>query len=227
MDETLSFNGNMSGNGVMQFGSDEAFHFEWEVASERLGHESEKQGREIFRNIDRCTILYPGFKNTLCKDFGPEAHDQTALRQFLNAHPKAAALYSSWKMTGQQQWQGTPIDEWSAISVAEKAELKALQLHTVEQVAAASDLVCQQMGMKGREYRTKAIAFIETAKETAAAQKFAAENERLREEMSLMKAQIAQLGKHVTSSTDQPRRGRPRKIITPTDYGVVENESNS
>ena len=147
MEDTLSFNGRVDSRGIMQFGTDEALHFEWETAPEKLGFETTKQGREIFRNIDRCTIHYPGHKHILCKDFGPEPHDQLMLKQFLDLHPKARAAYVNFKESNNNQWQGTPIDEWPAISVAERQELKYLKLFTIEQVAAASDMTLQAMGM--------------------------------------------------------------------------------
>jgi uncharacterized membrane protein YccC len=84
-----------------------------------------------------------------------------------------------------------------------------MNLFTIEQIAEASDITCQAMGAKGREWRTKAQAFIATSTETAAAQRFAAENERLRADLDSLREQVNTLR---VAELDAPKkRGRPRK----------------
>lgn len=91
------------------------------------------------------------------------------------------------KMRWPQQWaayknnqqyrpaNGTPLEDWPRIDTATCAKLKALEFHTVEQIAGASDAQIQRIGMGGYDLRTKAIAFIEQAKDSSFAQKQADE----------------------------------------------------
>lgn len=81
---------------------------------------------------------------------------------------------------------GTPIEDWPRLDVATVAKLKALEFHTVEQLAESSDQQCQRIGMGCYEIRTKAAAYIKAAKDTSLVQKQA-------EDLALRDQQIADL----------------------------------
>lgn len=216
--------------GVASFGTDNALHFVWKMGAVELTNESERAGRKIFADVETCEIHYPGHRDVLIKTFNPKkATNKTELSDFLRMHPKAAALYREWKNESSHSSQGTPVGEWFALSEAERAELRAMNIFTVEQVADASDLTCQTMGPKGREWRTKAQAMIESAKETAAAQRFAAENQRLREDLDLLRTQVTALGvpqvAAVEVATVTPKAAPARKKPAPSK-GLEENEGD-
>jgi hypothetical protein len=177
------------------------------MAAVELTAEKVKQGRAIYQDVESCEIHYPGLKNILIKHFNPSKETYRAeLKEFFRAHPKAAEVYRLWKEDAASPVVGMPLSEWVALSEGERAEFRAMGLHTVEQIAAASDITCQQMGMKGRETRTRAQALLATAKETAVAQQYAVENMKLREDLEQLRALVEQRG-----VSQVPAKGKPNK----------------
>ena len=117
---------------------------------------------------------------------------------------------------------GTPLSEWSLISRSQAEELKGLKFYTIEQIAEASDLALQRMGMSAGmspyTFRDKAKAFLNKSSSDAEALKrdeslkaLEAENERLRAEnkaeMDKLKAQLDML------MYAQKPRGRKPKVV--------------
>lgn len=202
--------------GVASFGSDNALHFVWKKDAVEVTSKTEELGRKIFTDVECCEVHFPGFKNILFKQFkSPDTNiaEKKKLQEFFALHPKAKALYKEWKEGQTNPISGTPLSEWPILSEAERAELRSLNIFTLEQICESSDMVCQQIGPKGREWRTKAQAWMETAKESATAQKFAAENQRLRDDLDILRKQIE--GLSVQTMGEAPKkRGRPRKDST-------------
>lgn len=217
----------IASNGLIQWGNDDALHFEWKNGSMECSAKSEIEGRKIFMDVAECWIHYPGLKNILVKQFKPGAHQ--ALATFFKQHPKAEHVYRQWKAGAAQQIQGTPISEWPTLTESERAELRAMNIFSIEQVAASSDSVCQSMGPKGREWRSKAQAFLATAKETAAAQKYAAENERMKDELADLRKQIERLAIQQVREDEEvaPRkRGKTAKQLQEYFPEETENETS-
>ena len=122
----------------------------------------------------------------------------------------------------EEMLSGTPLSEWSLISRSQAEELKGLKFHTIEQIAEASDLALQRLGMSAGmsayTFRDKAKAFLNKSSSDAEALKrdeslraLEAENERLRQdnkaEMDKLKAQLEML------MEAQKPRGRKPKVV--------------
>lgn len=90
------------------------------------------------------------------------------------------------RRTSYRPETGTPIEDWPRLDVATVSKLKALEFHTVEQLAESSDQQCQRIGMGCFELRTKAAAYVKAAKDSSLVQKQA-------EELALRDQQIADL----------------------------------
>lgn len=90
------------------------------------------------------------------------------------------------RRTSYRPESGTPLEDWPRLDVATVAKLKALEFHTVEQLAESSDQQCQRIGMGCFELRTKAAAYVKAAKDSSLVQKQA-------EELALRDQQIADL----------------------------------
>jgi hypothetical protein len=122
----------------------------------------------------------------------------------------------------EEMISGTPLSEWSLISRSQAEELKGLKFHTIEQIAEASDLALQRLGMSAGmspyTFRDRAKAFLNKSSSDAEALKrdeslkaLEAENERLRQEnkaeMDKLKAQLEML------MEAQKPRGRKPKVV--------------
>lgn len=155
-----------------------------------LKAESEKQGRPIFKDMPHIRKMIPGDASTIIERVA-KPHD---MQQF----PREWEQFQRQQVTGMT---GTPLEQWPQITRAQVKEAKYFEVHTVEQMAELSDLSCQKMGMGFQDLRSKAKAYLEAAKGTAAQTAQAAENQRLQNEIEALKAQLQDIA---------PKRGRPK-----------------
>ena len=95
-----------------------------------------------------------------------------------------AEQYHVWKTKKQARHiVGTPLKEWPVITPLRLAEFEAVGIFSVENLAEVSDTNVVKLA-DGRVWREKAVAWLKSAKDNGAAAKYAAENERLRSDMS-------------------------------------------
>lgn len=118
-----------------------------------------------------------------------------------------ATQYDAWKARRvEQHIEGTPLKNWPMIPAIRIAEFNSLNIFSVEHLAAVSDTNIHKLA-DGRTWRAKAQAWLDSAKDNGAAAKYAADNERLKEEIAELRKQVAELAEN------QEKRGpgRPRK----------------
>lgn len=166
---------------------------------------SEREGRPIFRSVERVRIHLPG--NPLTKP----VHNVT------NEHRERwPEQYAAFKRGEELAVDGTPLEAWALLKKAMVLELKALGFMTVEQVAGMSDQAMQRIPMYGRKIRELAEAFLDDAKRNALAAQLAADNERKDAEISRLSAQVEELGKQMQEMHTQLQslRNAPSPIAT-------------
>ncbi|TAH36537.1 MAG: hypothetical protein EYC62_02520 [Alphaproteobacteria bacterium] len=134
---------------------------------------SEQQGRPIFREEDYIQIHIPGDKNTI---IDRKVRDDDRARW--------ADQWKAYTENAAQPVEGTPLEQWPALSVSQIAELRAMHVPTVEVLAELSDQGLQRIGMGARELQAKAKAFLEASKDNGAVERIAAENLRLQEQIA-------------------------------------------
>lgn len=176
-------------------------HVEFYIESVKREFKSEEAGRPIHEDAEFVRILIPGDKNTAIeREATPEDKHKFALEyaRFKNGEREAA------------QTVGTPLSQWPAMSRALAKDFAALNIHTVEQLANLSDTGKQAFGMGANEWSAKAKAFLETASSSAAAQKYATENEALKRDIEILKGQIAEISAR-TGTPEKRGPGRPPK----------------
>lgn len=126
------------------------------------------------------------------------------------------------RRTSYRPEHGTPVEDWPRLDVATVAKLKALEFHTVEQIAECSDQQCQRIGMGCYEMRTKAAAYIAAAKDSSLAQK-QAEGLALRDQqIADLQATVLRLGSQLEAmqnmqsepASEHRGPGRPRKEVS-------------
>ena len=157
----------------------------------RQGYLSEQEGRDIYKDEVFIRIKSPGDNLTEVVRKASEIDKKRFAHQW---------AYFNQSQDGGECVTGTPVSEWAACPRSMAEEFRAKGFKTVESVANASDSQLQQM-MGGLGWRTKALAFIEQAKDSAFSQKIATENENLRGLIADLQEQIKAL--------DKPKRGRP------------------
>ena len=173
------------------------------------GFKSKQAGHPVFEDVDYVRIVSPGGLNVI----------ETPVRSDHKArYPRLWANYQA-AMDGKAAQIGTPVTEWPLITRAQAETLKGMQIHTVEQIAACSDLQAQGFQMIAPDLRGRAQSYLRAAHSAASAEADAAEKKRFEDEKAAMQAKIdaqaAQLGALQEAvarlSAEKPKRGRPRK----------------
>lgn len=93
----------------------------------------------------------------------------------------------------EQMYSGTPLKEWPGMQPSTIRMLEHFNIFVVEQLAELSDGSLTHIGPGARELREKAKAYVAKARDEAATQQYAAENERLRSEIEALKVNFGEL----------------------------------
>ena len=145
--------------------------------------ESRKAGRAIYTEVDYIRIIVPGDKLSIVE----RPVNEIDVQRF---GPK----YEKFKSGAGNVIEGTPLSSLPRMTPVKVEEYKYFNIHTVEQLASASDNVGQKF-FGFQEDKRGAIAFLEIAKGNAPIEKM---NEELKErdaKIEEMQAQIEALTK--------------------------------
>jgi hypothetical protein len=142
---------------------------------------SSQEGRPIFDEKDYVRIIIPGDKNLVV--------DSEATAEY---RMRFAAQYDRYKKNQEQAQSGTPLEVWPQMTVGMVAELKAMNVSTVEQLADLPDQLAQRI-MGSHMWRQKAQAFLEAAKGEAANSKLAMELEKRDAQIATLQNQLDQI----------------------------------
>jgi hypothetical protein len=142
---------------------------------------SAEQGRPIYEEEEYIKVIIPGDSKTTVDC----PVDDTFRTRF-------AKQYERFKKGIAEAVTGTPLEMWPQMSVGMVAEMKAINVSTVEQLAGLSDAVSQKI-MGFHDLRRKAQAFLDAAAGEAVNNKLQSELEKRDNEIELLKAQMQQL----------------------------------
>jgi hypothetical protein len=131
---------------------------------------SQKEGRPIFDEVEMVRVVIPGDRLTKPSFLVDNEHRQR--------WPEA---YSAFKRGEERAATGTPVEHWPILTTGRVAELKAMNIFSVEEYAEVSDANLAGLGFNARAERDQAKAFLANAKSGAANAEMAAELSRLRE----------------------------------------------
>lgn len=112
---------------------------------------SDIAGRPVFRDEERVQYLMAG-------------HLNQPVERVTDEHRRRwPDEYKQFKATGEMLLTGMPVEHWAMLTRAQAIELKALGVHTVEQVADLSDALMHRLNTGGRKLKNAAIAFLDDA----------------------------------------------------------------
>ena len=148
---------------------------------------SDKEGRPIYEDVDYIQIFTPGNQLNIIDTPVRGEHKMRFAQQW--------AMYQAGKGSGMEV--GTPVNQWPFLSAAQAEEFRAVKFFTVEQLANASDVQLQSLGMIGgmnpMVIRDRAKAFLSAAAGAAPMESMAAENAELKQQMADMQKQVQAL----------------------------------
>jgi len=108
-----------------------------------------------------------------------------------------SAQYEQFKRNKEQIGDGTPVEQWPALSVSKVATLKSLKIYTVEALAGLRDDRIKDIGLDGRNLVVKAKAFIASSKNSGYVEKLAQEVEALKEREVELRETIKEQAEHI------------------------------
>lgn len=146
--------------------------------------ETAKQGRPIFMEVDYIQIMVPGDRtSTVVRPVS-----QSDIARF-------EKQYDHWKKTQEEvMLEGTPLEAWGIMSLAQIEEYRYFGVRTIDQMAVLRDDVCQKI-MGGTTLKQKAAKFMQLAKDEAPMRKVQAELDKRDTQIATLTAAIADQGK--------------------------------
>jgi hypothetical protein len=157
---------------------------------------SKAAGRPIYNDIPVCTLKFSAHNQTVGVfpaheifrwHDDPETGERTPLTYAL-AFPDQYRAF----MNGEAQFaSGTPLSELAFIGQGKRLELKAINIHTAEALAAIDGNALKMLGQGGRTLKEQAQAYLDTAAGNADVTAIAAENAALRERLAALEARIS------------------------------------
>lgn len=150
-------------------------------------------GRPIFEDTIFIKKMVPGDQLSII--------DRPMYESDKNEFPMQWAHFQN-KAGSDQIIIGTPLVEWPLLTTAQAEELRAMKFYTVENIAEASDGQIMKLGMMAgmspHNFRDKAKAFLNKAKDVADDSKRQEEIETLKQEL----AQKAEENAKIKAETD-------------------------
>ena len=157
---------------------------------------TEKEGRPIHEDKLYVRIRQPGDRRN---EVDREAKDDDKRRFPLQ--------WARFQQGETQATSGTPLEEWPLMTPATVKNLKHMGVSSVEQLAAVTDGNLPALGMGARGLRDQAVAYLARANEGAALRKSEAENQKLREEIDALKANMDSLAAAVRAKESREAKG--------------------
>jgi hypothetical protein len=161
---------------------------------------SKAEGRPIFEDLEVVEIRFAGDRQKVAvfpaHDAEPNAtriaiaSGEISSSEVITYAQVYAPQYQQFKSSTTQSVSGTPVEELPFVTAAKRSELKALNIHTAEALAALDGTPLKQLGIGGRELKNQAAAYLENAAGSADVTALAAENVALRQEMDEMRAMM-------------------------------------
>lgn len=157
---------------------------------------SKEAGRPIYDEQEVCRIRFAGNKQTVgvfpAHEVFRQGPDEFGFVGDVTYAMEYNDAYLKFKNGEAQTVAGTPLAELPFLSTGKRLELKALNIHTAETLAALDGQPLKTLGPGGRDLKNQAIAYLETAAGTA-------NQAQLHDELEKRDAQIALLMEQVNS----------------------------
>lgn len=156
-----------------------------------------KEGRPIFEDVEICEIRAPGMKDV--KVFPAHFFSHWIIDPFTGGQRQVTYSerfrhqYRQFTEHAAQTKTGTPLEYAKFLTDARRAELRAMNVYTIEALAALEGAELKNIGMGGREFKNQAIAYLEETRSGAGSKQLEVELEMLRARNVILEEDVATL----------------------------------
>jgi hypothetical protein len=188
--------------GMVSHGDDRGLHVEFFIEDVYQPFLSNKEGRAIYKPVEKVRVRGPASKSEFVTDVfapppGPEDQDKSKRRSWADRFPNQ---YAAFKSQQTQVPDGTPLEMAKFLASHRVKELKAIDVHTVEQYANMPDAVVATLGMGANREKALCQQFLGNDDEKVAQLSRAlAENKVMQDDLQMLKDQLAQLNAQMAS----------------------------
>lgn len=192
-------------------------------------------GRPIYDDVEMIRIRWAG--NTKNEFHAPatDRSDRPVVDPATNDkywpawkdHPDFKAAYEAFKQGQAIAASGTPIEEWPTLTEAKRAELKAINIHTVDQLANLDPAGMKRLGIEGPELKAKAKAYLDRAAGAAVDERHAQERAEMQRQIDELKAMVAGGGEAAPKAAKVVRAKEPEAEadISASPFFAMDDES--
>jgi hypothetical protein len=168
---------------------------------------SAAEGRPIYDDMEIVEIRGPGTRNWQpfpAHAFARWVTDPATGEQTQQTYAERFAhQYAQFKQRQQQTKAGTPLEHAPFLTEARRAELRASNIYTIEQLVHLDGQELKNLGIGGRDLKNRATEYIEEAKGNASNTQLAAELEAMRAKAAVLEEDNAAL-KRAGNGADGP-----------------------
>jgi len=153
-----------------------------------------ESGRPIFDEMEVVEIRFAGDRNRVsvfpAHELSANIDQADGTSVPVTYAERFSEQYKQFKRNKTQAKSGTPLEELTFLTAAQRSELKALNIYTAETLADLENPGLKSLGPNGRDLKNQARAYLEHAAQASEPVRLAAENEELKRQLDDLKAQI-------------------------------------
>lgn len=198
-------------NGQVRHGDDRSLYVEFYDKAVPDRPQSLAENRAVFKTVTYCRVHVPGSRNVV---------DQPMKESDRLRFPGPWAVYERNK-DGGASMDGTPLKEWPHMTVSQIAQLNALGIFVVEQLAALNDHGLQAVGVGARDMKAMAAVWLDKAESAGKEQALAVENQRLKDDLARQSGEISALAAQMQSLQRQLDRQPAGGVVTGAEIPVA------
>lgn len=146
-------------------------------AAQQNNIKSAAMGHPVYDDVEKVEVIIPGQTLSIPTLYVTQEH-----------RDRWPIQYAAFKAGLEAVTEGTPIEQWPPLTPAQVANLKAINILSVEALSAVPDSALPSIGMGARALRDKAAAWLEQAAGGEPLSKALAAIEALKSELETMKA---------------------------------------
>jgi hypothetical protein len=169
---------------------------------------SNEAGHPVYDKKEYVRVVIPGDRNSV--------PDREVRESDKSRWPK---LYVAFKNNQELAPDGMPLEKWPLVDINQVEFLKHWNIRTVEQLANINDMHIQKLGMGARDLRSKAIVYLEQARDGSGISRLVQERETLTARVKDLESQVQQLAATAsaakTQAAAQPVTGAASPAMSP------------